>query len=566
MASSLLLDPAVKALSDQIAQLSARLAQLERNQRSGFNMLNTSIENSALTVNDGNGTPQFQVGLQADGTYTVKSLGTTPPPIAPSTPGAGGGPFGIWVSWDGIMADGTLPLSDFSYVQVHVSQLSGFTPGAATLAGHMGGAGLFGVGQLIAGQNYYIKLVVLNQAGITGPASAQASAIPFAPGGAAVTVSSSAPVSPSLNDLWYDSANGNRLNQWNGTAWVLYQYGQGAIATGAITANEIANNTITAAQILAGTITAAQIAANTITAAQIAAGTITAAQIAASTITAAKLAAGIVYAGIVDATTIKALQYVASGASGQFLAYSGTPAAGNLIVSLSGAAGTDGFTNPFAKGVEIQSGGLILDDQGSDPPAVSGASVFYSSSGGRPRFQPAIGTRHSIDRSNIHTDIFTVGNTVTRSAISQSWSYAANEAILANEYEFEISGIISTGTGTAQALTFDFDIGPVTGGAFTIGTVFLVASASFAYTIRFLMACTATGVSGTCTMHSNGTIAVLGGANLGNAQTFVAVGAGAATKAFDTTAANTFQVYAKWAGTNTGETLSTYRTRISRRH
>jgi hypothetical protein len=92
---------------------------------------------------------------------------------------------------------------------------------------------------------------------------------------------------------------------------------------------------------------AAHYAAQTgaITAAQIAADTITANQIAANSITTNELAAGIVYAGIVDATTIMGASIVATGSSGDFLAYNGAPAKGSLIYALTGAAFTDSHGN-----------------------------------------------------------------------------------------------------------------------------------------------------------------------------------------------------------------------------
>ncbi|HSZ28633.1 MAG TPA: hypothetical protein VK784_02610, partial [Pseudonocardiaceae bacterium] len=86
------------------------------------------------------------------------------------------------------------------------------------------------------------------------------------------TFSSFAPGSPHLNDLWYDGSNGNELKQWNGAAWVPYQFGTNAIAALSVTASQIAANTITASQIAANTITAGQIAARTISADLLAVG------------------------------------------------------------------------------------------------------------------------------------------------------------------------------------------------------------------------------------------------------------------------------------------------------
>ena len=125
------------------------------------------------------------------------------------------------------------------------------------------------------------------------------------PGGTGITVtfSATAPASPATGDLWYNTANGLQLSQWNGSAWIAYQYGGAAIATGAITATQIA--------------------------------------------------AGIVLAGVVNGTTIQGAQFIAYGTNGQMLVYSGTPAAGNLVGSWSGAGGTDAKGNPYIKGLAV---------------------------------------------------------------------------------------------------------------------------------------------------------------------------------------------------------------------
>jgi hypothetical protein len=136
-----------------------------------------------------------------------------------------------------------------------------------------------------------------------------------------ITFAATAPAGPHTGDLWYDTANGNQVSQWNGSAWVAYQYGTAAIGTGAITASQIAANTITAAQ----------------------------------------LAAGIVYAGIVNSTTVNAATFTGSifqgtdfviNSSGAFF-YSGTPAAGNLILSIAQAAGTDAHGNTYPGGLTV---------------------------------------------------------------------------------------------------------------------------------------------------------------------------------------------------------------------
>lgn len=186
-----------------------------------------------------------------------------------------------------------------------------------------------------------------------GTAEFQAVFIPPGSGGATVYIQATAPTTHNVGDLWFDSSNGFKLNQWTGTRWQPFQYGTQALLTGGVNADRLVANSITAAQIAAATITATQIAAGTITGSNIAAGTITAANIAAGTITAALLSAGIVVAGIVDGTTITGAQIVADGTSGEILVYSGTPAAKNLIASVSGAAGTDSHSNAFDEGIGV---------------------------------------------------------------------------------------------------------------------------------------------------------------------------------------------------------------------
>jgi hypothetical protein len=122
------------------------------------------------------------------------------------------------------------------------------------------------------------------------------------PGGTGLTVTfaATAPAAPNVGDLWYNTAAGLEVSQWNGSAWVAYQIGAGA------------------------------------------------------------LAAGIVYAGIVNATTINAATFTGStfmgtdfviNSAGGFF-YTSTPAAGNLSASIveGSAGGTDGEGNHFLPG------------------------------------------------------------------------------------------------------------------------------------------------------------------------------------------------------------------------
>lgn len=397
------------------------------------------------------------------------------------------------------------------------------------------------------------------------------SALSFNAGGVQVTFSAIEPPNPANGDLWYDSANGNQLKQWNGSAWAPYQFGTGAIAAGSVTAALIAANTITATQIAAGTITGDKISSNAITSDKIAAQTITASDIAAGAITADRLVSNITVSGIVDATTVIALAYICNSIQGEFMAYdTASASAGHLINSIAGASGTDTAGNQYPKGLYTQQ--LTMYNWPSlGPPAFPGSSVFYSSVCGRPRYVSAFGNSSVLERSNVNVSQFTVGNTTTPTLISAPLDYQADEGNQSSEFEIEIDGIITTaGSGTPQTLTFQLAIdgSPPTGaGPVTIGAVFLALGATYSYTIRFRISLNSFGANATAVLSVDGGISRRA-ANAGSSTTplyNITVGETGYNKAFDTTTGHTLQVYAFWGGNTAGQVLTTYRTKIARR-
>lgn len=83
-------------------------------------------------------------------------------------------------------------------------------------------------------------------------------------------------------------------------------------------------------------------------------GAITSANIATGSITSNQIAAGTIIAGVVDGTTITGAEIVADAVDGgSFLAYSGTPANGNLFFSLAAAQFTDSNSNIVPVGMQI---------------------------------------------------------------------------------------------------------------------------------------------------------------------------------------------------------------------
>jgi hypothetical protein len=137
-------------------------------------------------------------------------------------------------------------------------------------------------------------------------------------GGARIYVQATAPtgIIP-LNSLWFNTTTGS-IEVWNGSTWNVQQFNaQQLIQADTILAAQIANGTLTTAQLAAAAgILGAQIATATITSGNIAANTIVAANIAANTITAAQIAANTITAGQIAAGTITSTQIAALAVSG----------------------------------------------------------------------------------------------------------------------------------------------------------------------------------------------------------------------------------------------------------
>lgn len=123
-----------------------------------------------------------------------------------------------------------------------------------------------------------------------GSAEFHTISIPAGSGGAVITFASTAPSSPHVGDIWYDTSNGLLEHQWNGSSWAPFQIGTGAIASGAITTPLIANAAITNALIASAAVGTANIANGAVTATQIAAAAgILGTQLANGTITGTQL-------------------------------------------------------------------------------------------------------------------------------------------------------------------------------------------------------------------------------------------------------------------------------------
>lgn len=178
-------------------------------------------------------------------------------------------------------------------------------------------------------------------------------------GGITSNINSVAPSTPAIGDLWFDSGNGFQIKRWDGSSWVPVTF-SGSNILGA------------------GTITAGLIAANAVVAGTIAAGAVDA----------TSLAAGIIKAGIVNGTLISGAQFIAYGATGEILVYSSNPpASGNLVMSVSALAGTDGQGNAYNAGVWIYDAGG--NSMGMVPGGGSAASQLALSTGSSTPTPPA---------------------------------------------------------------------------------------------------------------------------------------------------------------------------------
>jgi hypothetical protein len=399
----------------------------------------------------------------------------------------------------------------FSAGTVQTAQL----PGSGATTSTAPGAG--GLGGLM--QNGFITPSMLNE-GITVKTL----------GGNRITISASAPANPDTNDIWIASATG-LISQWNGSIWAPFKF----------------DASVT---VLPGTVVAANIAT--------------------ASLTASLIAAGQVYAGFVDATIIKALQYVASGSSGQFLAYTSTPATGNLDVSISPASGTDSFGNTYAAGIEIQAGGLVLDSQGSTPATVSGASTLYTSSQGRLRYLSSTGQDLILDRCVVDLTNFSMGTQTIPHILSSTLNYVANEGIVGSEYELECDGTYTTPAGTSATFTFDlFADGAAlgAGSAITVGTVINQTGLTYAFTIRFRATVNTSGAGGNVTVACDGGF-TRKGVNVGGATSQLGtLNNILSSAAFDTTANHSLALYCNWSSTvGTGHSAIVYRTKKTRRN
>lgn len=233
------------------------------------------------------------------------------------------------------------------------------------------------------------------------------------------------------------------------------------------------------------------------------------------------------------------------------------------LTSIAAAAGTDRFTgDAFPAGLFGQQ--LTLNNQTSAPPAFTNASVFYSSSRGRPRYLSQAGDDSILERSTIDVTQYANNNGTGFIRISGDLFYLANEGAQSSEYEIETFGNGHNGTVGPQLWTYAlFADGLNTGAQFSIGGAAFAAATPFDQYIRFVVSLQGSGVGGTAHIFGLGNLA----ANNANRSPSISVVGMANLDAWpiDTTANHTFEIRANWGASVAGQAMTTFRSCMARR-
>jgi hypothetical protein len=211
---------------------------------------------------------------------------------------------------------------------------------------------------------------------------------------------------------------------------------------------------------------------------------------------------------------------------------------------------------------------------------VTGASTFYSSVLGRPRYLSQVGDDSALERSIVSQTNVTMTTQTIATAISPALTVQPLEANVGSEFEIEIEGQIVAPTGgtgfsnNASGVLYTVQMminGGVLGGVVGFGGVYLLQGSTYTFNCTCRCSIETTGAGGTCTLSTWGTIQQQG-QNVGNTQTgstqemsqpFSTVGAG---KAIDTTTTNTLKIFGFWNSTLlTGHHVTVYRSKMARR-
>lgn len=390
-------------------ELAHRIAALEAQARDKSPQLAYSaIEGGAITEFDSMGNVVASYGTQFDGSHIAMSfVGITPlkPTPAVVTPGPGE----LTIEWLGTWVDNGICPSDFTRLEVHVSEVSGDAADTATTLYDTieTPRGAVVSVRLPAGVTYYVRFVARNLAGQRGPASDEVAGVPGAiidqgqldamqaeidgiPADIAAAkqeaidsaaLDASAKATQAEQDAIAAAAADAQAKadaaEADAVAAAALDAQQradlaeaDAIAAsiprtaGAVTSTYIAADAVTTPKILAGSVTtvkldalavtADKIAANAIVAGKIAADAVTSSTILAGAITAGKLAAASVIAGNIAADAVTANTIVAGAISADKLAVDSVTA----IKILAGSVVADKIATDAVTAVKILAGAV----------------------------------------------------------------------------------------------------------------------------------------------------------------------------------------------------------------
>ena len=247
-----------------------------------------------------------------------------------------------------------------------------------------------------------------------------------------------------VGDLWFNTAEDNKPNRWNGSAWESYGFGNLAIGnldaqkittgylaaerievaslsatkltSGSITATQIAAGTITGTNIAAGTITAGNIAVGTITADQIASATITAAEIAGETITAAEIAADSITVDRLTAGTLTAFTLRTSSGARRV-----TISASSNAISFTESSSVVGWVGPASTSGVVMHYGATFNANVTTYP-----NAYVSSGDARIAYSSGIYCQVSSTGVVMNGDVYTLDSfynqdTVTTTNTANTW-------------------------------------------------------------------------------------------------------------------------------------------------